>query len=58
MEIGTIIKNKVSAYKFIETVTNIKEYGVEISVTVKEPTGKIKEIINFDANILETGTRV
>ena len=57
MEIGIIIKNKALAYKYIETVINIKEYGVVISVMDKEPTGKTKEIINFDASILVIGMK-
>ena len=57
LEIGTIKKNKASEYKFIETVISIKAYGVVISVTDKELTGKIKEITNFDVNIQETGMK-
>lgn len=57
MEIGIIIKNKALVYKYIETVTNIKEFGVAISVMDKEPTGKIKEIINFDVNIQAIGMK-
>ena len=43
--------------KFIETVINIKECGVATSAMVKELIGKIKEIINFAVNTLETGMK-
>ena len=55
--IGTTIKSKALESKFIETVINIKECGVATSAMVKELIGKIKEIINFAVNTLETGMK-
>jgi hypothetical protein len=55
---GRIIRRTASAFTSTRTGTSMKVYGKEISVTVKELTGAMRELANSVVSTQETGLRI